>query len=114
MEPIIVVVVVNKEGTTNFHACRGTAMPKMCHLGTSRSHTYYYQRYSIPGHGQTLKQKKNSFFSSQMGNTHSGKPRKSLEKPGFPGFPGKFSPPATINLPFAYHPLPQFNLQTAP
>jgi hypothetical protein len=26
-----------------------------------------------------------------MGNTHSGKPRKSLEKPGFPGIHGKFS-----------------------
>jgi hypothetical protein len=27
----------------------------------------------------------------QMGNTHSGKPQKSLEKSGFPGIPGKFS-----------------------
>jgi hypothetical protein len=26
-----------------------------------------------------------------MGNTHSGKPRKSLEKPGIPGKPGRFS-----------------------
>jgi hypothetical protein len=26
-----------------------------------------------------------------MGNTHSGKPRNSLEKHGFPGIPGKFS-----------------------
>jgi hypothetical protein len=26
-----------------------------------------------------------------MGNTHYGKPQKSLEKPGFPGMPGKFS-----------------------
>jgi hypothetical protein len=26
-----------------------------------------------------------------MGNTHSGKPLKSLEKPGFPGIPGKLS-----------------------
>jgi hypothetical protein len=39
---------------------------------------------------QNLKKKKKIFFS-QMGNTHSGKPRKSLEKPGFPGIPGKFS-----------------------
>jgi hypothetical protein len=31
------------------------------------------------------------FFVAQMGNTHSGKPRKSLEKPGFLGIPGKFS-----------------------
>jgi hypothetical protein len=28
---------------------------------------------------------------TQMGNTHSGKPRKSLEKNGFPGIPRKFS-----------------------
>jgi hypothetical protein len=26
-----------------------------------------------------------------MGNTHSGKPRKSLEKPGIPEKPGRFS-----------------------
>jgi hypothetical protein len=30
-------------------------------------------------------------FFARMGNTHSGKPRKSLEKHGFPGIPGKFS-----------------------
>jgi hypothetical protein len=28
---------------------------------------------------------------AQMGNTHSAKPQKSLEKPGFLGIPGKFS-----------------------
>jgi hypothetical protein len=32
--------------------------------------------------------KKNIYiFVAQIRNTHSGKPRKSLEKPGFPGIP---------------------------
>jgi hypothetical protein len=31
--------------------------------------------------------KKKKKIVSQMGNTHSGKPWKSLEKPGFPGIP---------------------------
>jgi hypothetical protein len=35
------------------------------------------------------KKKKNLF--TQIGNTHSGKPQKSLEKPGFQGIPRKFS-----------------------
>jgi hypothetical protein len=32
----------------------------------------------------------NLFFFSQMGNTNSGKPRKSLENPRFLGIPRKF------------------------
>jgi hypothetical protein len=41
-----------------------------------------------------------------MGNTHYGKPRKSLEKPGIPGKPGRFS-----SLKMALHSLIEIEAQ---
>jgi hypothetical protein len=41
----------------------------------------------------------------KKGNIHSGKPRKSLDKPGFPGIPGKFSSllPGRCDIDFYSH-----------